>query len=88
MLPVVCKLARSTLLLFEFYQSVAPFDICKCPDGSLISVTVIMMLLYDIHMFMQKGVLEPLFFNILKFFFFMSYFVLQICKTPGPSSCD
>ena len=83
MLHVVCKLARSTLLLFKFYRSVAPFDICRCPDGSLISVTVIIMLLYDVHMFMQKDVLESLFFNILKFFFLCPILFYRFVRLQG-----
>lgn len=44
-----------------FYQSLAPFDKCKCKDGSSISVIAIILL-------------EPLFFDILKFFVFFFFF--------------
>lgn len=68
MVRAACESAWSALLLLKSYQSVAPFGKRVCPEGSLISVTVIIMLLYYVHMFISKSVLKLLFFSIFNSF--------------------
>ena len=65
---VACESAWSALLLLKSYQCVAPFGKHVCPEGSLISVIAIIMLLYYVYMFTSKSVLKPLFFRILNSF--------------------